>query len=147
MVWLIDGQLIGPFFLDGCLTVEGLLEGVPLTTRARMYFQHEGAPPRISRHATQYLNQHFHGSWTGRGGPQNRPQRPLDLIFLDFHMWEYMIDVVYEHKVGTHENIIRRTSDAATRINDRDTLRRITRSVVKRARMCLEGGGGYLNTC
>jgi hypothetical protein len=73
------------------------------------------------------------------GGPQNRPPRPPDLKFSDFHVWEYMKDLIYERKVGTQEDLIRRTSDGATSIADRGPLRRIIQSVVTRARMCIEG--------
>jgi hypothetical protein len=53
----LEGQLTGAVyagFLEHALL--GLLGDVPLTTRARMYIQRDGAPPhtRISRHATQY---------------------------------------------------------------------------------------------
>jgi hypothetical protein len=52
----------------------------------------------------------------------------------------YMKDLVYEHKT----DLIRRSFDVATRITDRDALRRITRSVVKRIRMFIQAEGGHL---
>ena len=73
-VWcaVVDGQLIGPFILEGCLTGEAylrflqdelprLLEDVPLDKRGRMYFQHDGAPPHFSREIRNFLNYRFPG--------------------------------------------------------------------------------------
>ena len=86
-VWcaVLDGQLIGPFILEGCLTGEAylrflqeklprLLEDVPLKKRGRIYLQHDGAP-HFSREVRNFLNYRFPGRWIGRGGPHNWPAR------------------------------------------------------------------------
>jgi hypothetical protein len=58
-----------------------------------------------------------------------------------------MKDFIYERKVGTQNDLIRSTSDEASRIADRDSIRPTMRSVMKRARMCNEGEGEYFNIC
>ena len=80
-IWtgIIDKFLIGPFFLDGKLAgtkyVDFLstrlheIEEVPVDIRLGMRFMHDGASPRFSRVARQFLNQHFANKWIGRGGP------------------------------------------------------------------------------
>ena len=81
-VWagIIDKFLIGPFFLDGKLTgtkyvdffstrLHEISEEAPVDIRLRTRFMHDGAPPRFSRVARQFLNQHFANKWIGRGGP------------------------------------------------------------------------------
>lgn len=40
-----------------------------------------------------------------------------------------------------------RIVDVAIRSNSRETLRRVTRSVVKRERICIEAKGEHLNIC
>ena len=73
-VWsaVLDDQLIGHFILEGRLTGEAylrflqeelprLLEDVPLNKRGRMYFQHNGAPPRSSYEVRSFLNYRFPG--------------------------------------------------------------------------------------
>ena len=75
-VWcaVLDDQVIGPFILEGRLTGEAylrflqevlpqLLEDVPLDKRSRMDFQHDGAPPKSSRGATNFINYRFPGRW------------------------------------------------------------------------------------
>jgi hypothetical protein len=51
--------------------------------------------------------------------------------------------LVYERKLDTRGDLIRRTVDAATGINDQDILRRVAHSVVKWARMCVETEGEH----
>ena len=83
---VLDDQLIGPFILEGRLTGEAylrflqeeltrILEDVPLNTRSRIYFQHDGDPPHSSREVTNFLKGRFTGPWIGRGGAHNWPAR------------------------------------------------------------------------
>ncbi|XP_023311933.1 uncharacterized protein LOC111692257 [Anoplophora glabripennis] len=70
-VWcgMLYDQLIGPFIIEGRLNgpkylqfleeePPRLLEDVPLARRLRMYLQHDGTPPHISRIVTAHLNEH-----------------------------------------------------------------------------------------
>ena len=87
---VLDDQLIGPFILEGRLTGEAylrflqeeltrILEDVPLNTRSRIYFQHDGDPPHSSRKVTNFLKGRVPGPWIGRGGPHNWPARSPEL--------------------------------------------------------------------
>jgi hypothetical protein len=67
----------------------GLLEDVPLATRAGMYIQDDGAPPYSSR-VVIHLNNTFPGRRIGRGGPINWPSRSPDLTLLDYGLWGWM---------------------------------------------------------
>ena len=77
---IIDKFFIGPFPLDGKRTgtkyvdfsstrSHEILEEVPVDIRLCTRFMHDGVPPRFSRVARQFLNQHFANKWIGRGGP------------------------------------------------------------------------------
>lgn len=96
-VWagIIGDYLIGPVFLERTLNgtnyrhflehdLGPLLEDVPLTTRRRMYFMHDGAPAHFSRNARSFLDSTFPNHWIGREGPINWPARSPDLNPLDF---------------------------------------------------------------
>ena len=96
-VWagIVNDDLIGPFPLPPRLTgavytvllrdtLPGLLEHIPLESRRRMWFQHDGASPHFSHHTRQHLNRTFPEKWIGRGGPVPRPARSPDLTSLDF---------------------------------------------------------------
>ena len=89
--------MIGPFILEGRLTGEAylrflqeeltrLLEDVPLNTRIRIYFQHDGAP-HSSREGRNFLKGRFPGRWIGRVGTHNWPARSLNLSLLDYCIW------------------------------------------------------------
>jgi hypothetical protein len=61
----------------------GFLEDIPLMVRSQMYFQHDGAPSRFSRHVREYLNA-YTNRWLGRGGPVAWPPKSPDLTPLDY---------------------------------------------------------------
>ena len=92
-----------------------LLEDVPLARRVDMYFQQDGAPPHYSWLVTEHLNLTFPGRWIGRGGPINWPARSPDLTLLDYGIWGWM-NIVYERKVNTRDELIVRTLAADERI-------------------------------
>ncbi|XP_070529809.1 uncharacterized protein [Cardiocondyla obscurior] len=96
-VWagVIGNQVIGPHFLPPRLTGEcyqhflenvlpGLLEDVPLETRRRIIYQHDGAPAHSCLAVREVLDAHFGDRWMGRGGPMSWPARLPDLTVLDF---------------------------------------------------------------
>lgn len=67
---IIGNILIGPFVLDERLNGEGylqilqehlngLMEDVPLDIRRRMWYMHDGAPPRFNRLVRQHLTDYF----------------------------------------------------------------------------------------
>jgi len=119
-----------------------LLENVPLQTQQQIYYQHDRAPPHFSRVVRQYLNQKFPNRWIGHGGAQNWPPRSPDLNPLDYHVWGYMKDVVYAHKVNTREELLQRILSAARSINNAAVLRRVTSSLVTRVKKCIQADGG-----
>ena len=109
-VWagIVDKFLIGPFFLDGRLTQSTsiflstrlleILEGVLVDVGLGMRFVHDGAPPRFSRVAGQFLNQHFANKCIGRGGSVAWPARSPDFNPLDFHLWGHLKSISYTQR-------------------------------------------------
>ena len=146
--------MIGPFILEGRLTGETylwflqeeltrLLEDVPLNKRGRMYFQHGGDPPHFSREVRNSLNYLFPGRSIGCGGPHNWPARSPDLSPMDYCVWGWMTELVYNVKLGKRDALLGCILDAADRIrNIQRKLQQATRAVHNRAAACVVAGGG-----
>jgi hypothetical protein len=94
-VWygVTGNRIIGPYFIEGNLNGEIyatfllnilplLLEDIPLRSRMRMWYQHDGCP---AHNATVARNVHP-GRWIGRGGPRTWPARSPDHTPLYFFM-------------------------------------------------------------
>ena len=155
-VWcgMLYDQVIGPFVFEGRLNgqlylqflseeLPQLMENVPLARRVGMYFQHDGAPPHFFGGAIAHLNEQYPGRWIGRGGPHLWPARSPDLNPLDYNLWGWMKDLVYQEKVETREALIQRIVNAATHIrNNHAKVRKATRAIHRRADKCIEVGGG-----
>lgn len=156
-VWcgIVDDLLIGPYIFEGSITGETylnflinelplLLRDVPQNIQEQMLLQQDGAPPHYSRRVKEYLNEEFRGRWIGRGGPYQWPARSPDLTPLDFYLWGHMKALVYKKKPQSREELIQRIQDAAEQIrNDRATLRKVTTSVLHRARVCTQCQGSH----
>lgn len=75
-VWagIIGDTLIGPVMMPDRLggeeylqflqeTLPPLLESVPLNTRSKIWFMHDGAPPHFTLAVRQFLNTTYRGRW------------------------------------------------------------------------------------
>jgi hypothetical protein len=102
-VWcgLIGDLLIGPFVLEQCLTAANYLhflvielpvslENMPLETRLRMFFQHDGMPPHFGYQVMPHLNQSYENWWFGHASPMPWLPRSLDFTLLNFLLWDLM---------------------------------------------------------
>jgi hypothetical protein len=69
------------------------------------------------------------------------PPQSLDLNPLDFHVWGYMKDLVYEHKFDIYGVIIRHIVSVTTHISDKHSL--LHSAVMKWARMCIKVEGTH----
>jgi SOS response regulatory protein OraA/RecX len=98
-VWggIVDRCVIGPYFFDSPLNgnlylnfiqnnLPVLLEDVSLNVRARLWYQHDGAPAHYSENVRRYLTNEFGNRWIGRGGPASWPPRSPDLTCMDFFL-------------------------------------------------------------
>jgi hypothetical protein len=108
---VLQDQLIGPFVFPGRLTgavylqflqeeLSQLFGDVPLAVRYRMVFQHDGASSHFSRAVVEHLNVHFPERCVGRGSMHPWSPRSPNLSPLDYCIWGWMKDIVYQ-KEGT----------------------------------------------
>lgn len=155
-VWagIVGSHLIGPYFFERNVNGEAyldllenhlpiLLEDVPLNIRRRMWFQHDGAPAHYSRLVRTHLNRNFANKWIGRGGTVRWPPRSPDLTKLDFFLWGYLKNLVYQEPVTTKEDMMRRIRNAFHTVN-RNMLMNVSESFLTRMQVCVEQEGGYI---
>lgn len=139
----LNGQTYLQFLRE---TLPGLLENIPLNVRQAMVFQHDGAPPHITRAVTNHLNRNFPDNWIGRNGPILWPPRSPDLTPLDYFLWGCIKEVVYRTPIQTEEECRRRIVEAFADIAGRqnDILRATTNNFIKRAELVLEHQGRHI---
>jgi len=109
-----------------------------------MHFQHDGAPPRYTRHLRNYLDESFPNRWLGRGGPVAWPPRSPDITPLDYYLWGHMKMLVYETKVESREALWNYIFAGAEHIrNDPGNIASATQSLLMLAENCIAAGGGH----
>lgn len=114
-VWccLLKTGVIGPFFFgEPTITATTYLDmleqyAFPLLPPGTI-FQQDGAPPHYSNIVRTSLNERFPDSWIGRGGPTSWPPRSPDLTPLDFFLWGFVKDRVYQTPVADLADLRRR---------------------------------------
>jgi hypothetical protein len=152
-VWagIINDHVIGPHFFEGSLTGDRyhqfldenlpiLIEEVNLNTRHIMWFQHDGAPPHYYRRVRQYLDNWRGDQWIGRGGPVAWPARSPDLTPLDFFLWGFVKQKVYQEKPTTSQDMKNRIRNVFQTIQ-RETLSNVRETFIRRLNLCLEQNG------
>jgi hypothetical protein len=119
-----------------------LLENIPLIFLVNQWFQHDGAPPHFSRNVQGILNRMYPNRWIGRGGPRHWPARSPDLNPLDFFLWGYVKNVVYNRPIHNEEDLRNRLQEAFRTITP-EMVRASKLNLLRRAQLCLEMNGGH----
>jgi hypothetical protein len=57
-------------------------------------------PPHFCHHVAKHLDREMAGRWISRGGPIAWPHRLPDLTLLDFFLWGYVKNIVYQVKIN-----------------------------------------------
>jgi len=115
---------------------------MPLGQRRDMIFQHDGAPSHNSVNVRRLLDRVFPEKWIGRGGPQTWPPRSPDLTPLDFFLWGHIKEYVYQTPVNDREELHMRIMEAFATVTP-EMIRNAGRSLIRRARLCIQLGGGH----
>lgn len=155
-VWggIVGRHVIGPYFFDNRVNgdtylnflinvLPQLLENVPLATRQRLWLLQDGAPPHYCVGVRNYLNNEFGVRWIGRGGPTAWPPRSPDLTKMDFFMWGYVKEKVYQTAPTTRDDMKIRIRRAFEEISEQ-MLVNVSRSFLARARLCIQENGGHI---
>lgn len=149
----VDDFQIGPCFLPSPLNGEVyadfienqlpvLLADVPLCTRARLIFQHDGSPVHFCREVRDILDARYPERWMAQGGPISWPACSPDLSVHDF-IWNYVKDLI-EHRRDDKEHEMREAILAAFDSITPEMAHLATRDVIQRAEFCIEEGGRHI---
>lgn len=80
-------------------------------------FQQDDAPPHPSLGVRGYLDAKFPGRWIGHGGSINWPPRSPDMMTpLDFLLWGFLKDFVYQVPVRDMDTLRARIIDGVSRV-------------------------------
>lgn len=150
-VGIFGTQLIGPFFYNHSLTaehyrnllecdLEETLDSLPLAKVRNCWFQQDGAPAHNAFIVREYLSQRFPQKWIGTHSTIPWPPRSPDISPLDFFLWGYCKNYVYQHDLESEEQLRQLVIEAFENITP-DTLRSVLDSTVTRSYLCLENNG------
>ena len=155
-VWcaIHGSNVIGPVFCPGKFNssqylqmlkdnLEPYLGSLDARAQAMVLFQQDGAPIHSAKNVTEWLDTTLPLCWIGRGGPHKWPPRSPDLTPMDFFLWGFLKQAVYEnHPTTMNElkaNIIRECQNI-----QEEVLGRVAENTVKRIQLCYNRHGGLL---
>ena len=115
MVWcgIVNGYLIGPYFLDGNVGRHTQSKNVNIATRQRMWLRQDGAPPHFALIVREILNLKFNERWIGRGDPFEQPPCSPDLTSPNLFLWGDIKNVDWE---GLRRHLSRNFAENCRRI-------------------------------
>jgi len=111
-------------------------------TRKQLWWMQDGAPPHCTNDAKAFLLEKFNGRVISRGTDRIWPAHSPDINPLDFHFWSAAQREVYRQKPQNIEELVQCVQDFATACDQR-TIKKVAANVLKRARLCLQAGGGH----
>lgn len=157
-VWagILGDHLLGPHVLPHRLNAVGYLnflqntlpdylDDIPLDVRRQMWFMHDGAPPHAARPVQEHLNQTF-AHWIGRGGTVPWPARSPDFNPLDFFLWGYLKNLVYDRRqeILDVEDLRDRVVTAAQLIRqEMPSFQAVHDNFSRRIEACIRARGGH----
>ncbi|GFS69162.1 uncharacterized protein TNCV_4010161 [Trichonephila clavipes] len=125
--------------MQGCKV---LLQSIPANIKARMWFQHDGAPAYFSTDVRSALDTTYPRRRLGRGGPVNWTARSLDLSCLDFFLWGHMKSLVYASPVDSDEVLVAKIAVVAGDIWEMPgVFANVRQSLRRRCEACIFVGG------
>lgn len=153
-VWagILGGRLIGPHFFENNLNAQiylnflqnelpTYLQDVPLQERRDIWFHQDGAAPHNARIISDYLNAVFRNQWIANAGPIRWPARSPDLNPLDYFLWGYLKNFVYETQPLDAEDLKNRIRNGFNSIRRNILLRTVNGELVKRFNFCIHSNG------
>jgi hypothetical protein len=67
--------------------------------------QQDGAPPHFCHHDRNHVDREMAGRWVSRGGPFTWSPRSPDLTPLDFFLWGYVKNILYQCKINDLQHL------------------------------------------
>lgn len=103
------------------------------------WFQLDGAPPHNTNIVKDHLNQQYLEKWLGTNGPIRWPPQSPVFTPLDFFLWGYLKNKVYQQQSISLADLKERISVACRSVI---MLRSVMDSIKQRYEKCLENNGG-----
>lgn len=120
-----------------------LREVVPNDRFNNLWFQQDGCPAHNSRQVQTFLTETFGEKIISTNGPVRWPARSPDLTPLDFYLWGFVKNEVYEFNPPENRQVLElRTRNIISHIN-RNTIHRVTRNVEKKCQRCIDKNGRH----
>jgi hypothetical protein len=153
MVWagLIGNNIVGPFFIDGHVNGEVYLNMLGDLIKPELeilnydldeiMYQQDGAPAHNYRDVVDWLKNNI-PNWIGTRGPTKWPPCSPDLTPLDFSIWSYIKNRVYQTPPATMEELKERIVHCFETI-PLNMFQNIHANVIKRINMCRAVQGGH----
>ena len=111
-------------------------------TRSSLWWMQDGAPPHCTNAAITFLNKKFQGRVISRRTANPWPAHSPDLNPLDFHFWAAAQNHVFKVKPASIDSLVECVK-SFTEGYSQETIIKTSKNVLKRARLCLESGGGH----
>ena len=145
--------IIGPFFFEeSTINGQNYLEMLkkffyPIIARkrivSRMYFQQDGAPAHFSSDVRAWLDEKFTGRWIGRRGSIEWAARSPDLTPLDFFLWGYVKQKVYQQPIKDVDDLKQKIMNAIELISQ-ETCNNVFSEFKKRLLLVQEQNGAHI---
>ena len=112
----------------------------------RLWWAQDGAPCHRTREVTDRLTELFGGRVIALRQAVEWPPRSPDLTPLDYFLWGHLKAKVYVTPPANLEDLRRRITVRMEELQqDRGMIRRAVRDMLRRARLCVERGGGHVD--
>ena len=109
----------------------------------RVWFQQDGCPAHNFREVEIFLRTVFGERIISNNGPVRWPARSPDITPLDFYLWGYVKNEIYEFDPPENREVLeQRTRDVLSTIN-RNTLNRVCRMVFTKCQKCITENGRH----
>lgn len=117
------------------------MDQIPLMERSQYYFQQDGAPPHNTRAISELLSTNFGDKVIATNGPVRWPPRSPDLTPLDFFLWGYIKNRLYNKR---NRNVIqlRQNFEECLRSVSNIHMLNAINVVRKKCNLCIQNNGG-----
>lgn len=143
MSFFYDENLNSQKYVDILRNIVGeALRHLPLEESRTAFYQMDGAPPHRTQEVSSLLDEMFEDRWIANNGPFRYPPRSPDITPLDFFVWGYIKNLVYDSPVTTKEDMKCRVRRAFNSMDNNFIHAATSRSLLKRIMLCLRENGG-----
>lgn len=158
-VWcgIFNQQIVGPFFFRENLNgqrylqflqtnIQDFINELPLNSRINMWLQHDGCPAHSTRDVSNWLDAVCPNRWIGRYSEYNWPPRSPDLSPLDFFLWGYLKEKVYNNRPFENLEALENAITECVREIPGEMVAATINEFCSRTIKCIERNGGHVET-